>query len=44
MKLRKDLQMKDHIACLIDHDQSCDISKTMTKNKIMTFSPVLIPR
>jgi hypothetical protein len=34
---------KDCGACLIDHDQSCDNSKTMTKNKIMTYSPVLIP-
>jgi hypothetical protein len=44
MRLKKDLQMKDRGACLVDHDQSCDNSKTMTKNKIMTFSPVLIPR
>ncbi len=31
-------------ACLFNHDQSCDNSKTMTKNKMVTFSPVLIPR
>ncbi len=37
---RTDLALK----LLIDHDQFCDNSKTMTKNKIMTFSPVLIPR
>ncbi len=44
MRLKKDLQMKDCGACLVDHDQSCDNSKAMTKNKIMTFSPVRIPR
>ncbi len=44
MRLKKDCKRKDHGACLVDHDQSCDNSKTMTKNKIMTFSPVLIPR
>ncbi len=44
MRLKKDLQKKDCGACLVDHDQSCDNFKTMTKNKIMTFYPVLIPR
>ncbi len=44
MRLKKDLQKKDYRACLVDHDQSCDNSKTMTKNKIMTFTPVLFPR
>ena len=31
MRLKKDLQMKDRRACLVDHDQSCDNSETMTK-------------
>ncbi len=31
-------------ACLFNHDESWDNSKTITTNKIMTFSPVLIPR
>jgi hypothetical protein len=44
MRLKKIYNRKDHGACLIDHDQSCDNSKTMAKNKIMTFSPVLILR
>ncbi len=44
MRLKKDLQKKDRRVCLVDHDQSCDNSKTMTKNMIMTFSRVLIPR
>ncbi len=44
MRLKKDLQKKDCGVCLVDHDQSCDNSKTMTKNKIMTFSPALISR
>ncbi len=44
MRLKKDLQKKDRGVCLSDHDQSCDNSKTMTKYKIMTFSPVSIPR
>jgi hypothetical protein len=43
MRLKKDLQKKDLRVCLVDHDQSCDNSKTMAKDKIMTFSPVLIP-
>jgi hypothetical protein len=44
MRLKKDLQKKDRGACLIDHDQSCDNSKIITTNNIMTFSLVLIPR
>ena len=45
MRFKKDLQKKglQSQACLVDHDQSCDNSKTMAKDKIMTFSPVLIP-
>jgi hypothetical protein len=42
MRLKKDLQKKDCGLCLVNHDQSCDNSKAVTKNKIMTFSPVLI--
>jgi hypothetical protein len=38
MRHKKDLQKKDHGACLVDHDQSCDNSKTMTKIKIMIRS------
>jgi hypothetical protein len=30
MRLKKDLQLKDSKAYLVDHDQSCDNSKTMT--------------
>jgi hypothetical protein len=30
MRLEKDLQMKDRGAYVVDHDQSCDNSKTMT--------------
>ncbi len=44
MRLKKDLPKKDRGVCLVDHDQSCDNSKTVTTNKIMTFSPVLIPK
>jgi hypothetical protein len=35
---------KDRRVCLIDLDQSYDNSKTISTNKIMTFSLALIPR
>ncbi len=35
---------EDREACLFNHDEAYDNSKTITTNKIMTFSPVLIPR
>ncbi len=44
MRRKKDVQKKDRGACLVDHDQSCVNFKNITKNKIMTFSLVLIPR
>jgi hypothetical protein len=35
---------EDRGACLLSLDQSCNNSKLNSTNKIMTFSPVLIPR
>ncbi len=44
MRLKVVYKREDCGESLFNHDQSCDNSKTMTKNKIMTFCPVIIPR
>ncbi len=44
MRLRSGLQKRGLWSVLLGLDLSYDNSKMITTNKIMTFSPVLIPR